>query len=42
HSLDTISRRRGLLLTTDHIHQNSRGAALVAEVIDTWLPTRSA
>ncbi|MDG9728539.1 SGNH/GDSL hydrolase family protein, partial [Streptomyces sp. DH41] len=42
HSLDTISRRRGLVLTTDHIHQNSRGAALVAEVIDTWLPTRSA
>ncbi|MEU9337065.1 SGNH/GDSL hydrolase family protein [Streptomyces sp. NPDC048290] len=41
-SLDTVSRRRGLLLTTDHIHQNSRGAALVAEVIDTWLPTRSA
>ncbi|MET9094701.1 GDSL-type esterase/lipase family protein [Streptomyces cyaneofuscatus] len=41
-SLDTISRRRSLLLTTDHIHQNSRGAALVAEVIDAWLPTRSA
>lgn len=41
HSLDTISQRRGLVLTTDHIHQNSRGAALVAEVIDTWLPTRS-
>ncbi|WP_217167411.1 GDSL-type esterase/lipase family protein [Streptomyces sp. AC512_CC834] len=41
-SLDTISRRRGLVLTTDHIHQNSRGAALVAEVIDNWLPTRSA
>ncbi|WP_329419326.1 SGNH/GDSL hydrolase family protein [Streptomyces sp. NBC_01693] len=40
-SLDSISRRRGLLLTTDHIHQNSRGAALVAEVIDTFLPTRS-
>lgn len=40
-SLDTISRSRGLVLTTDHIHQNSRGAALVAEVIDTWLPTRS-
>ncbi|HEY8544406.1 MAG TPA: SGNH/GDSL hydrolase family protein [Acidimicrobiales bacterium] len=33
-SLDAISRRRGLLLTTDHIHQNSRGAALIAEVID--------
>ncbi|MFJ7192908.1 SGNH/GDSL hydrolase family protein [Streptomyces bacillaris] len=41
-SLDTLSRRRGLVLTTDHIHQNSRGAALVAEVIDTWLPARSA
>ncbi|MEW2068694.1 GDSL-type esterase/lipase family protein [Streptomyces sp. NPDC007346] len=40
--LDTVSRRRGLVLTTDHIHQNSRGAALVAEVIDTCLPTRSA
>ncbi|MFC8665086.1 SGNH/GDSL hydrolase family protein [Streptomyces sp. NPDC057199] len=40
-SLDTISRRRGLVLTTDHIHQNSRGATLIAEVIDTFLPTRS-
>ncbi|GGR01555.1 hypothetical protein GCM10010280_57070 [Streptomyces pilosus] len=40
-SLDTVSRRRGLVLTTDHVHQNSRGAALVAEVIDTWLRTRS-
>lgn len=38
---DTISRRRGLLLTTDHIHQNSRGAAHIAEVIDTGLLTRS-
>ncbi|MFC7471749.1 SGNH/GDSL hydrolase family protein [Actinomadura keratinilytica] len=26
-SFDAISRWRGLLLTTDHIHQNSRGAA---------------
>jgi lysophospholipase L1-like esterase len=33
-SLDSISRRRGLLLTTDHIHQNARGAAQIAEVID--------
>ncbi|MWA08192.1 GDSL-type esterase/lipase family protein [Streptomyces sp. BA2] len=40
-SLDTISRRRGLVLTTDHIHQNSRGAALVAEVIDNCLPPQS-
>lgn len=39
-SLDTIARRRGLVLTTDHIHQNSRGAALVAEVIDAGLLTR--
>ncbi|MFE6596318.1 SGNH/GDSL hydrolase family protein [Streptomyces albidoflavus] len=38
--LDTISRRRGLLLTTDHIHQNSRGAGQIAEVIDTGLLTR--
>ncbi|MFI8257550.1 SGNH/GDSL hydrolase family protein [Streptomyces filamentosus] len=37
-SLDAISRRRGLLLTTDHVHQNSRGAALVAEVVDAGLP----
>jgi lysophospholipase L1-like esterase len=33
-SLDAISRRRGLLLTTDHIHQNSRGADTIAEVIE--------
>ncbi|MEV4947877.1 GDSL-type esterase/lipase family protein [Streptomyces sp. NPDC053755] len=41
-SLDTISRRRGLVLTTDHIHQNSRGATLIAEVIDAGLLTRDA
>ncbi|MEU5162717.1 GDSL-type esterase/lipase family protein [Streptomyces sp. NPDC020875] len=40
-SLDTISRRRGLLLTTDHIHQNSRGATHITDVIDTCLPARS-
>ncbi|WP_405195977.1 SGNH/GDSL hydrolase family protein [Streptomyces anulatus] len=40
-SLDAIARRRGLVLTTDHIHQNSRGAALIAEVIDAGLLTRS-
>jgi lysophospholipase L1-like esterase len=32
-SLDSISRSRGLLLTTDQIHQNSRGARLIAQVI---------
>ena len=36
-SLDSISRRRGLVLTTDHVHQNSRGAAVIAEVIDAGL-----
>lgn len=36
-SLDVLSGRRGLLLTTDHIHQNGRGAALIAEVIDVGL-----
>ncbi|QUI29688.1 SGNH/GDSL hydrolase family protein [Streptomyces alfalfae] len=41
-SLDTISRRRGLLLTTDHIHQNSRGATLIAEVINAGLLTQRA
>ncbi|MFJ9504347.1 SGNH/GDSL hydrolase family protein [Streptomyces anulatus] len=40
-SFDTIAQRRGLVLTTDHIHQNSRGAALVAEVIDAGLLTRN-
>ncbi|MFE0369778.1 SGNH/GDSL hydrolase family protein [Streptomyces tendae] len=40
--LDTISRRRNLVLTTDHIHQNSRGAALIAEVVDAGLLTRNA
>ncbi|MFF6776446.1 GDSL-type esterase/lipase family protein, partial [Streptomyces sp. NPDC012637] len=41
-SLDTISRRRNLVLTTDHIHQNSRGATLIAEAIDAGLLTRNA
>lgn len=34
---DTVAARRRLELTTDHIHQNSRGAALIAEVIAGWL-----
>ncbi|MFJ7023612.1 MULTISPECIES: SGNH/GDSL hydrolase family protein [unclassified Streptomyces] len=40
-NLDTISRRRNLVLTTDHIHQNNRGATLIAEVIDTGLLTQN-
>jgi lysophospholipase L1-like esterase len=33
-SLDAIARGRGLWLTTDHVHQNSRGAGIIADVID--------
>jgi len=33
-SLDAIARRRGLVLTTDHVHQNSLGAGFVADVIE--------
>jgi lysophospholipase L1-like esterase len=36
-SFDSISRRRGLELTTDFIHQNSRGAAMIADVIENFL-----
>ncbi|MFJ3877106.1 SGNH/GDSL hydrolase family protein [Streptomyces sp. NPDC090077] len=36
-SFDSISRRRGLELTTDFIHQNSRGAAMIAAVINEFL-----
>lgn len=36
-SFDGISRRRGLELTTDFIHQNSRGAAMIAAVIEEFL-----
>ena len=32
--LDAISRARGLQLTTDTIHLNSRGAAIVADLIE--------
>lgn len=32
-SLDAVSRSRGLLLTTDTVHLNSRGAAIVAGLI---------
>ena len=38
-SVDDIARRRGLALTVDHVHQNSRGAGLIAEVIDAHLAT---
>jgi lysophospholipase L1-like esterase len=38
-SFDTIAVRRGLQLTTDTIHQNSRGASLIADVIEEHLTT---
>lgn len=36
-SYDTIARRRGLVLTSDHVHQNSRGAAVIADLIEEFL-----
>ena len=34
---DAISRSRGLMLTTDTIHLNSRGATLIADLIEEYL-----
>ncbi|HTI22887.1 MAG TPA: SGNH/GDSL hydrolase family protein [Kutzneria sp.] len=36
-TLDDIAARRGLSLTTDTVHQNSHGAALIADVITEFL-----
>lgn len=36
-SFDAISRSRGLQLTTDTIHLNSRGASMIAELVGAWL-----
>jgi lysophospholipase L1-like esterase len=36
-SFDGISRRRGLQLTTDLIHQNTSGAMLIADLIEQFL-----
>jgi lysophospholipase L1-like esterase len=36
-SLDNISRGRGLRLTTDLIHQNTRGATMIADLIEDFL-----
>ncbi|MEV4398555.1 SGNH/GDSL hydrolase family protein [Nonomuraea sp. NPDC049607] len=35
-SLDAISRGRGLRLTTDTVHLNSRGAAMIADLVETF------
>jgi lysophospholipase L1-like esterase len=36
-SWDEVSRRNGLLLTTDCLHLNSRGAGMIADLIGEWL-----
>jgi lysophospholipase L1-like esterase len=36
-SYDLIARRRKLALTTDFIHQNSRGATIIADLIDAFV-----
>jgi hypothetical protein len=36
-SFDGISRRRGLQLTTDLIHQNTSGATMIADLIEQFL-----
>ncbi|MEV8637556.1 GDSL-type esterase/lipase family protein [Streptosporangium sp. NPDC051023] len=36
-SFDAISRSRGLELTTDMIHQNTRGATMIAELVGDFL-----
>jgi lysophospholipase L1-like esterase len=36
-SFDAISQARGLQLTTDTIHLNTRGAAMITELIAAWL-----
>ena len=36
-SWDRIGERRGLLLTTDHVHQNSRGATIIADLVEGYV-----
>jgi lysophospholipase L1-like esterase len=36
-SFDTISAKKGYLLLTDGIHMNSRGAAFIAEAVESFL-----
>jgi len=36
-SWDEVSRRNGLLLTTDCLHLNSVGAGMIADLIEAWL-----
>ena len=41
-SWDGVSARNGLLLTTDTIHFNGRGAEIIADLIEGWLRGRAA
>jgi lysophospholipase L1-like esterase len=41
-SWDEVSRRNGLLLTTDCLHLNSIGAGMIADLIEAWLEKTSA
>jgi lysophospholipase L1-like esterase len=36
-SWDEVSRRNGLLLTTDTLHLNSVGAGMIADLVEGWL-----
>jgi lysophospholipase L1-like esterase len=36
-SWDDVSQRNGLLLQTDCLHLNSRGAGMIADLIESWL-----
>jgi lysophospholipase L1-like esterase len=36
-SFDEISKKNGFLLVTDGIHMNSRGAAIIADQIESFL-----
>ena len=36
-SYDRISERRGLLLTTDHVHQNTHGASMIADLVERFV-----
>jgi lysophospholipase L1-like esterase len=41
-SWDEVSRRNGLLLSTDGLHLNSRGGRIIADLIAGWLAAESA
>ncbi|MBV9462935.1 MAG: hypothetical protein JO317_01785 [Verrucomicrobiae bacterium] len=42
HTFEEISRRHGLLYTTDCIHLNGRGARLLAKMIQNWIASPEA